>query len=184
MVPLLRASSLHLMLLFSFAAFQAQGQESQPFPAGWAGIWAGELEIFSVRGKVQSVPMELHIAQIDSATWTWVIIYGEDKVAGKRDYLLRVVNAAMGLYDIDEQNSIVLNSSYLGGKLVEMFEVEGTLLLSTTEKAGDQLIFEILAGGSQPVKTTGGQKVGEEDIPEVKGFGLTTRQKAVLHRKG
>lgn len=163
-------------------AIPGSAQKDTSFPAGWSGMWAGTLEIFAARGKVQSVPMELHILPIDSITYTWSIIYGEDKIAGKRDYEIKAVDAAKGVFIIDEKNSIVLDAFLLGGKLFEDFEVDGNRLLSMTEKSGDQLHFEIISSHSQSARITGGVKSEEEDIPEVKSFPVRVRQYAVLSR--
>jgi len=76
------------------------------FPEDWKGKWAGELKIFSNEGLKQSLSMELHILPLDSSgNWSWTIIYGEDKVAGKRDYVLQPKDVEKGIWQVDEQNT-------------------------------------------------------------------------------
>ena len=118
----------------------AETRDSIDFPQDWKGKWAGELKIFSNEGLKQSLPMELHILPSDTSdTWSWTIFYGEDKEAGKRDYLLRPVEPEKGIWQVDEQNSILLDAYLFDGKLFERFDVGGSLLTSTTELLGENL---------------------------------------------
>ncbi len=154
------------------------------FPASWKGIWKGNLEIFSNAGKQQELPMELHILPIDSSeNYTFWIIYGEDKEAGKRPYELVTVDAEKGLYAIDEKNSIQMEAYFLGDKLIQRFEVMGNMLMTTTEKKGEIMEWEIISGSLTPVSTTGKEKVDGEEIPEVKAFPIKVVQKAILKRQ-
>ncbi|MCB0553533.1 MAG: hypothetical protein KDD02_08285 [Phaeodactylibacter sp.] len=174
------------ILLFTALVFSqllsAQDTDNTLFPASWAGIWAGRLEIFNPEGKVQEVPMELQIRNLDTA-YTWTIIYGEGEKADRREYLLRAVKSQFGLYEIDEQNTIVLDETYIGGKLFSRFEVMGNLLLSTTEVVGDEMHYEIISGKSEPRRITGGREFEGEQIPEVKSMPVVIRQYALLRRR-
>lgn len=157
----------------------------ETFPTSWTGVWTGELTIYNAQGKAESVPMQLRIFPLDSiGLFTWTIIYGSDRVSGMRPYLLRTIDAARGYYAIDEQNSIILENYLLGNKLVGRFEVQGKLLLSTVEKQGDTLVYEILSGDLAPVSTTGNQVIEGEAIPLVKAYPLAVRQFAILQRAG
>ncbi|MCC6725944.1 MAG: hypothetical protein IT258_15655 [Saprospiraceae bacterium] len=170
-------------LLSFFSAFTAFSQKE--FPASWVGNWSGKLEIYTGTGKVQELPMELHIQPKDTLpiTYTYEIVYGEDKVTGARPYELVVVDATKGLFMIDEKNSIKMEAYYLNGKLIQWFEVEGTLLFTTTELIGEELHWEIVSGSSTPVSTTGNQKFEAEEIPPVKTYPASAMQRAVLRRK-
>ncbi len=178
---MIRPILLFLALLFS-RYMPAQEADSALFPASWAGAWAGRLEIFNPEGKLQEVPMELHIRNVDTA-YTWTIIYGEGDNADRRDYLLRPDKSRFGLYEIDEQNTIVLDAAYIGGKLFSRFEVSGNLLLSMAEMAGDELRYEIIAGKLDARTVTGGREFQGEQIPEVKSMPVVIRQYALLRRK-
>ena len=156
--------------------------DSLTFPASWEGIWRGNLEIFNHEGLKQTLPMELHILPIsDSDRYTWTIFYGEDKVAGKRDYELVPVDTSKGIYAVDEKNSIAMEGYLLGGKYFQRFEVMGSLLLTTTEKIDDKtLIWEIISGKLEAVSSTGKQEVDGEEMPEVKAYPVNVLQRARL----
>lgn len=156
----------------------------QSFPESWSGVWKGALDIFHAGGKVQRVPMELHILPTDTGgVYTWTLIYGEDKVAGKRDYLLRTVDASKGFYLIDEQNTIAMEAYLLGGKFFSCFEVGGTLLFSSNELRDGVMISEITSGKMEPVSITGGKEHSGEEIPPVRTFPVRTMQRGVLKRE-
>lgn len=152
------------------------------FPQEWIGNWKGDLEIFNAKGKAQTIDMELHIQPLDSLIYTWTIIYKADTIRDERKYFLKTKDAAKGRYEIDEGNSIVLDAYLLGGVLYEQFEVMGSTILTRTEKQGENLVFEILAGKTEPANTTGGITHEGEEIPAVKSFPLTNYQKAILKK--
>lgn len=158
-------------------------QEARTFPASWTGVWAGDLLIHNAKGIAQSVPMEVTIRPVSgSASYDWITVYNKDTLAGKRPYTLLVKDAEAGHYAIDENNNIILDAYLLGGKLFNSFEVQGQLLVCTYEMQGENLVFEVIAGPSAPISTTGGGEAGEEKIPEVKSFKVTVMQRAVLKR--
>ena len=71
--------------------------DSLTFPDSWAGIWTGELQIRNAKGIAQRIPMALELSPTEEdSTYTWAIIYGEDREKGKRDYLLKVVDREKG----------------------------------------------------------------------------------------
>jgi hypothetical protein len=171
-------------LLLASGVFAQEEAEDIPldFPAAWAGKWAGRLEIFAPDGKVRDLPMELLIQDVDSA-YTWTIIYGQGEDADRREYLLRAYKPKFGLYRIDELNSIVLDATYIAGKLYSRFEVGNALLLSTTALVGDELHYEIISGENKPRTITGGGEHEGETIPEVKSLPVVMRQYAILRRR-
>lgn len=172
-----------LSFTFSFAFCQ---NSNLSFPGSWEGDWIGTLEVFKDTGKVQELPMELHIQPIDTATspsWTWTIIYGNDKELGKRPYELITVDAAKGLYLIDEKNTIKMEGYYLGGQFYQWFEVQGSRLLTKTEKVDDTLVWEIVVSSNKPVSTTGDNLFEGEEIPPVMAFAVTNLQRAVLRKR-
>lgn len=160
-------------------------QDSLSFPESWEGIWTGELSIYNAKGLSQQLPMELHLLPIPDSVdlFTWTIIYGEDKEAGKRPYQLQVVDREKGLYVVDELNSIALECYYLHNKLYSHYLVGDNRILITNEVEGDTMLFEVIAGKDEPVSITGGEIVDEEEIPEVSTFPITVAQRAVLTRK-
>lgn len=157
----------------------AHAQETTNFPASWIGVWTGDLLIHNAKGIAQSVPMEVTIRPVPGrANYDWITVYNKDTLAGKRPYALLVKDAEAGHYAIDENNNIVLDAYLLGGKLFNSFEVQGQLLVCTYEMQGENLVFEVIAGPTTPVATTG----GGEAVPEVKSFKVNVMQRAVLKR--
>jgi hypothetical protein len=156
----------------------------EKFPESWFGEWAGTLEIFNNKGLSQSVQMTCLMSPTDTAgVYNWNIIYGEDRVKGLRPYLLRTIDASKGQYLCDEMNTIKMESYLLGSKLFCSYTVAGNWITSTYEKQGDKMAFEIIFGKEKVVSESGGQKVGEEDIPVVKTFPIVINQKAILTKK-
>lgn len=171
-----------LATLLLFPVIWVFGQNN--FPAAWQGEWTGKLEIVTAAGKVQELPMELHILPVDSSeNFTWTIIYGEDREAGTRPYELVILDAAKGLYAIDEKNSIQMEAYLIGGKFYQWFEVQGSLITTATWLEGEELVWELVSGSIEPVSTTGGQEMEGEEIPPVKTFPVKVLQVARLKRK-
>ncbi len=168
------------------ASLHAQAADTLAFPAGWVGNWAGQLEIFSGKGLVQTVAMEIEIHKIDTSTqgrYTFGLVYGS-KEKDWRPYELVPVDPARGLWRDDEKNSILLETYKYGPKLLSWFVVQGSRVLSMTEKVdANTLVFEIVTGKETAVSTTGNTKQGEEEIPAVTSYPITVYQRAVLHRK-
>lgn len=166
------------------APVEAPIQDSLPFPQSWLGNWTGDLEIFKDNQLVQTIPMELEMLEIDtSENYIWAIIYGADKETGRRAYELEIVDASKGQYRVDEKNTIQLETYLFGDKLMSWYDVMGNQILSIYEKKGDQMIFEIIFGNTEPVSITGDQKFQGEDIPAVRTFPIGGYQRAVLGRK-
>ena len=158
--------------------------DSLPFPQSWLGYWEGDLEIFKENKVVQTIPMALELMEIDtSENFTWAIIYGEDKEAGRRPYEMEVVDAEKGYFLVDEKNTIKLESYLFQNKLLCWYEVMGNQILSIQEKHGDEMTFEIIFGSTEPVSITGNQTFEGEDIPEVKTFPIGGYQRAVLRKR-
>lgn len=174
--------SLLLFALFLPLLSFAQDTALPSFPDDFVGDWAGELEIFNAEGKRMSVPMELIIQPINDTSYTYTIIYGEDKVAGKRDYI--IVRGADGPHHwvCDEQNTILLDGYYLGGVYQSVFTVAGNYLTSDLEFRGDQLLYSIRSGEEAPVRTTGDSGRSEEKIPAVNSFSVKGFQRALLSK--
>ena len=129
--------------------------------------------------------MELHILPIDSSdNHTFYIIYGEDKVAGKRPYELVTIDAEKGIYAVDEKNSIQMEAFLLDNTLIQRFEVMGTMLITINEKIDDNTItWQIISGSLDPASITGKQEIDGEEIPEVKGYPIKALQKAILKKQ-
>lgn len=182
-----------------------QGDQAAPpaFPADWAGVWGGRVRAArpgpgtGPDAKPMEFAMELRIAPEAPeagempSRWTWTIVYGEGERRQERAYTLIVKDAAKGLYEIDEHNSIVLPATLVNGVLVSPFEVGGSLLVASYElqswdppgappaaKVEECLEFRIITVASGHAASTG----GKDGAPEVRGFPVASFQQARLHR--
>ncbi len=154
------------------------------FPEDWLGYWEGDLKIYNGLGLSKTIPMALDHNITDSiGLYKWAIIYGDDVVAGRRDYFLRVVDASKGFYEVDEKNGILLWSFVLDNKLISSYEVEGVLITSVYTLKNDVMTFEIFAGKTDRVKTTGDTIHNGEKIPKVNSYLSTGYQVAILYKK-
>ena len=153
----------------------ASAEAEYRFPQDWCGQWCGELEVFGARPR--KVPMELHLEPVGDA-FTWKIIYGEGSKRQVRDYVLRVVDAAKGRFEVDEQNSIVLPATFRNGVLAQSFAVGTSALAVFVRRDDETLRFEVFAGPRERAVLTGG-----DGAPKVEGFEFSTRQEAVLRRR-
>lgn len=179
----LRPRHLFSLLLFTLPLFCfAQADTLPAFPQDFTGKWAGELQIFGPDGVRQTVPMELHILPVTDTSYTYTIIYGEDKVAGKRDYYLMPGPDGPHHWICDENNTILLDGYYLGNVYQCVFTVAGNYLMSSVEHRGDHLLYTILSGKEVPVRTTGDAQHQGEDIPAVNSYKVAGYQRSVLHR--
>ena len=127
--------------------------------------------------------MELHIGPTDSVgIYTWSLIYG-DSAPDARHYLLRTLNAEEGIYTIDEQNTISIESYLVGDVFLSWFEVLGSFLATRIEHRRAFLSWEIVAGGIAPISTTGDSVMGGDTIPPVHTYPIRVRQHAQLYPK-
>lgn len=165
---------LFFLLFFSISGGFSQ-EKGTDFPENATGIYKGTLVIDSARGT-QEIPMEFHMKSTDSLhKFTYVLSYNNSP----RNYTLIVKNKAKGIYEVDENNGIILPAKFSGNTLFSFFEVQGNFLSSRMEFLKDKMHFEILFTATKDKVKTGGTS---EEIPEVFGFPITTIQKAVLKK--
>lgn len=161
--------------------------DTLPFPESWAGVWVGELEIWKGSKVMQSIPMETIIGPTAVADeYKWVTTYDQGKSEEEnveKPYVLKIVDSEKGHYIIDEKNSILIEAYLFDNKLASWYTVGKSFIQATYEKRGDEIIFEIFAGGKEPVSVTGGTTMGEEEIPVVETMPYNVMQRAVLTRK-
>ena len=164
------------------SATKSETTESK-FPDDWIGTWIGELGIYRGTKKLQSVPMEMVIEAADTIgryTRTTTNL-GKDTIVKPSEH--QTLNEESGQYLIDEKNTIKIETYLFDKKLVSWYDVQGTMILASHELRNGQLLFEIIAGQSKEVSTTGGTTFEGEEIPPVRTFPITTTQQATLSRK-
>ena len=161
-------------------SFLSTAQES--FPQNWLGHYKGDLLIYDADSLRMKLIMELNISKTNvDSIFDWTITYDFKSKKDIRAYSLIEVDRAKGHYKIDERNSIAIDS-YLhnGNILTNFFKVNESYIIATYTKIENTLVFEIIAGKSIPISTTGNQMVNEEEIPQVDTFPVNGRQKAIL----
>lgn len=180
-----------VFLCFFTAQLNAQDSLSVAprFPEDWAGIWKGDLNIWNAKGLSTTVSMTIDILPIDTSTtgrYTFGLTYGS-KSEDWRPYELVPVKPELGLWRVDEKNTIVMESYLLGPKFLCWFVVAGersTRILCTYERLdAETMAFEVIAGPESPASTTGNAKHEGEDIPEVKTYPVSGFQRAILKRQ-
>lgn len=158
-----------MLILASLVALSTLTPPS--FPQDFVGNWKGEMEWIQVGGKgPQKVPMELKIQPKEEAdVYSWTIIYGDPKT-GTRDYLLRAVDKAKGIWTVDEGGGVRLDQYWIGGELRSSFTVGENTIVGRVARVGETLLWEL---------TTFGPTKGDA----VKVAPLQSLQRAILKRK-
>ena len=168
-----------LLLIFN-SVMNAQ----QSFPESWVGKYKGDLMIYGVDSARMKINMELDILKTaKDSIYDWTLIYDMNGKKDVRAYSLKVIDKQKGHYQIDEQNSIVIDG-YLHNNNVftSFFKVSNNYIIATYTKKEDSLLFEIIAGDGEALTITGNTKQGEEEIPEVISYVVNGRQYAVLNK--
>lgn len=98
----------------------------------------------------------------DTELYSWTIIYDGDQGFQERKYLLRPVDKAKNLWEIDERNGIVLPCSWINETLAGGFTVPGNMIITSDHIVGLGTPSECMVSEmtSFPVKlnaTTGGK---------------------------
>lgn len=154
---------------------------TQSFPEQWLGKWQGEVSIYSLKQEVlQRVKMSMDIQTLTDTTWQWqTIYYAEDSIVSEKNYRLVTIDAAAGLYQVDELNGIQLQAQMLGNRLITFFEVGNNLLTITYFMHQNQLHFEVYFADNKSKVKTGGTS---DDVPIVLTYRASTFQQAVLSK--
>lgn len=144
------------------------------------GIYKGDLNIISKNGS-SSIPMELHLLPTDVKNeYKYTLVYIVNEERQERLYTLKRVDAANGIYVLDENNGITLDAVAMDNKLYMMFEVQGSLLTTQLTFEGDQMIFEI----TYTQKETATKSATTDENPiEVLSYPISTVQKAILKKQ-
>lgn len=151
-----------------------QTEEKLRFPDDFLGIYKGTLVINNSRGK-QEIPMEYHLLKTDTiGKYKYKLVYN----GSPRNYYLLEKNKEKGIYEVDENNGIILPTHLKNNTLYSFFEVQGNLLHSRTKFHKNHLMFEILF---IPLK----QKIksGGDNYPSIFGYSISTFQIATLKKE-
>ena len=148
---------------------------AEELPKAWHGTWSGTLVITPPSNKITEIPISLKIEPIkDSENVTWAITYHEKDKDLVKDYTLKPKAKKPGVFDIDENNGIVLPARLVQGVLLSVFEVEGNLLTARYELTDGAINFEVTSASKQEKKT------GNDTV---QGYIVTVVQSATLKKK-
>ena len=174
-MPLVQRSIWWVLLLTG--PFAVQGQDAVSFPAAFVGKWQGQLHWYA-DGKVQQVPVQLHIAATDSGFYHWQLQYGTEG-NDVRPYALLPVDAAAGHWRMDERNSIVLDCWWKGNKLHSVFSLNQVTIMATYWLQQGNLYLEYTSFGRNAITHSGGTGIA----PAVESYKVLSRQHAVLRKQ-
>lgn len=158
------------------------------FPKTWQGKWKGTLTSFTVPNRMQRTPMTLEIiATPDTNRYVFAVTYGSDSIKNRRAYELLVVDARKGLYQIDQKNSIKLESFFAANRLLSEYTIQGIRVMTSYERRGENMIFDVISGRDAYVAASGGGKPADapadaKNLPVVQTYPIGQWQRAVLAR--
>lgn len=166
-----------LVIIFTFPNSYSQESTTPSFPDSYFGNYIGDLVINTNKG-IQNYPMEFHLQPTDSSgIYDYIIVYGKGEQRQERNYTLKEKNAQKGLYTLDENNGILLDSKVIENKIYFLFEVSDSLLTTFITFNKNDLVFEIIATNTNQKMVSGGQ---DEDTPEVFSYPISVVQRALL----
>ncbi|MEM6721641.1 MAG: hypothetical protein AAF611_20100 [Bacteroidota bacterium] len=148
------------------------------FPKEYTGTYAGNLAVADASGVIQNVPMELIIKPTDDPKrYDYTLVYIVSNKRDERKYTLIVVDPEKGLYDLDENNGIVLRANYMRQTLFSTFELNNRILNSRVEFNNDgRVFFSITVTEKADARKTGDEKL------TVLSYHTAVIQKATLRK--
>lgn len=163
-----------LILVSLSLTYLTYSQESiKQFPKDYLGRYTGELKYETSKG-IAKIPMEFILRETDSVNrFDYWLIYNNQP----RKYTLITKNSEKGIFEIDENNGIVLPARFFEDTLYSWFEVGKNKVSSRLAFDDRKLYFEILFSNLQNKTKTGGIS---DQIPNVFGFPISTVQRATL----
>lgn len=135
---------------FAFSMFAALSFGQTNFPERVLGVWEGKMLIYNNGVIKDTVQVKFTVARTKTdGDYTWKMEYFSPTRPMTKDYILRVKDAAKGIYVTDEGGGVELYDHNHGDKLYSVFETGGVLLTASYELRGKELIFEVTSGRAQ-----------------------------------
>ena len=143
-VSLPRCFSLCILLLLTFFGY------AQHFPDDWTGRYAGHMTVENAGRPALKIAVMLTIETLEAdSLWTHRMVYeASDKYPEiTKDYLLRATTTGDTVnFELDEQNGIVMDLTYLGDCFYGMYTVLGTTYITTLRRLPDgQILWDLFA---------------------------------------
>lgn len=184
LAALLFACGALLVARTEVSAAPAPAAQAAVFPQAWFGRWRGTAQSLAPGAAPQSFTMELVVGPTERPErFTWTVVYDGAQGRQERRYTLVAVDAARGLYLVDEGNGIALPHTLLAGALYSQFEVGGSRItarnvLLGSGTADERILVELVSTVTADAQKTGGQG----GTPEVLGWPVRALQSAALRR--
>jgi hypothetical protein len=154
---------------------------AQNIPEDWLGDWYGILEIKNPKGTIATINMELNLVKTDTANnWLYTIVYDDGKRRDERKYNLIKSDSLPGLFEVDENNGIIINEVLMGNKTFQRFEVMDNVIYGITTYEKGKITWELISD-NEKISFQSGK--GDEDSPFVTTYFPTNYQRAVLTKK-
>lgn len=171
----------NILILCFFTAFLGFSQSKKTtFPEDFFGKYKGKLTITNANSS-QEIDMEFHLLPTDTlGKYHYVIIYKSEKINQERKYTLLEKDKTKGQYVVDENNGILLNTTFANNALYSIFEVQGGLLTTTEHFYDNYMDFEIMYSLKEKVEKSGNT---DEETPEVLSYPVISVQKAKLYKE-
>ncbi|MEL6191075.1 MAG: hypothetical protein AAFR66_03460 [Bacteroidota bacterium] len=152
----------------------------QVLPSEWVGTWKGTVDLWAFNRKSDTFPMSLDIQSQDSAlSFTINYEFDEEKPDIRKYQLIKIdsVNAHLA---IDEQNSIVLDTYFNDNCLYNRFAVALTDVQMRICLEGGSMSYELISTDNKAVRTSGGEIMEQDTIPDVFSYEVMQIMKAKL----
>lgn len=148
------------------------------FPKEYVGTYVGNLNIADVTGVLKNVPMELTIKPTeDPKKYSYTLGYVVSNKRQEQKYTLVIVDPEKGLYDLDENNGVVLRANYIRQALYSTFELNNKILNSCVEFNNDgRVFFSIIV-----TEKSNGRKTGNDAL-KVVSYNTTLIQRGTLQK--
>ena len=132
LAALLFACGALLVARTEVSAAPAPAAQAAVFPQAWFGRWRGTAQSLAP-GAAPQAAVELVVGPTERPErFTWTVVYDGAQGRQERRYTLVAVDAARGLYLVDEGNGIALPHTLLAGALYSQFEVGGSRITART----------------------------------------------------
>lgn len=170
---------LGLLLLLSTLPTVAQN-----FPEDWLGNYSGEMYLGNIASsETDTLPVTLEfLTEIEDSVWSYKMTYNSEQFGViVKDYKIRATKSGdTRKLLLDENNGIVMEMSLMDGTMYGMYEVLGTMFISTLKYEDGALYFDLFgASMSNPTETS-----AIEDGEEYKATSYRTQfHQTVLLRK-
>lgn len=153
------------------------GQDNElVFPDDYIGIYKGTMEWYSDAGDYQTIETEFHLLPSDSipGAFKYVLVYD----GAPRNYTLLVKDKEKGLFEVDENNGIVLSARLRFNTLYSFFQLDDSFLSSSFEFLGESMVIEFATTNvTQKVQT------GTNTEYDIHAYPIGPVQKAVLKKE-